>query len=211
MKNYQYICIEGNIGAGKTSLTHELGKALQRKIILEEFENNPFLVDFYKEPEKYALSLELHFLYTRIKQLNEVQSIIKIQENRVVADYNIEKCLLYAQMNLKESDYIEYQKKFNELTINLIQPDFFIYLDAGLERLLQQIKQRGRSYEKGIKVDYLLNLKEKYERYLQGQQHLPVLWIETGNLDFVNNQKHKEELLRLINQEHILGITRISF
>lgn len=211
MKNYQYICIEGNIGAGKTSLTHELGKALQRKIILEEFENNPFLVDFYKEPEKYALSLELHFLYTRIKQLNEVQSIIKTQENRVVADYNIEKCLLYAQMNLKESDYIEYQKKFNELTINLIQPDFFIYLDAGLERLLQQIKQRGRSYEKGIKVDYLLNLKEKYERYLQGQQHLPVLWIETGNLDFVNNQKHKEELLRLINQEHILGITRISF
>lgn len=211
MKSYQFICIEGNIGAGKTSLTHELGKALQRKIILEEFENNPFLVDFYKEPEKYALSLELHFLYTRIKQLNEVQSIIKTQENRVVADYNIEKCLLYAQMNLKESDYIEYQKKFNELTINLIQPDFFIYLDAGLERLLQQIKQRGRSYEKGIKVDYLLNLKEKYERYLQGQQHLPVVWIETGNLDFVNNQKHKEELLRLINQEHILGITRISF
>lgn len=211
MKNYQFICIEGNIGAGKTSLTHELGKALQRKVVLEEFENNPFLVDFYKEPEKYALSLELHFLYTRIKQLNDVQSIIKTQENRVVADYNIEKCLLYAQMNLKESDYIEYQKKFNELTINLIQPDFFIYLDAGLERLLQQIKQRGRSYEKGIKVDYLLNLKEKYERYLQGQQHLPVVWIETGNLDFVNNQKHKEELLRLINQEHILGITKISF
>lgn len=211
MKNYQFICIEGNIGAGKTSLTQELGKALQRKIVLEEFENNPFLVDFYKEPEKYALSLELHFLYTRIKQLNEVHSIIKTQENRVVADYNIEKCLLYAQMNLKESDYIEYQKKFKELTINLIQPDFFIYLDAGLERLLQQIKQRGRSYEKGIKVEYLLNLKEKFERYLQDQQHLPVVWIETGNLDFVNNQNHKEELLRLINQEHILGITKISF
>lgn len=205
---YRFIAIEGNIGAGKTSLTNLLATTFNGFRLLEEFDNNPFLKDFYEKANTSVLDLELYFLNSRIEQL-KTEMKVKLNLNQVViADYHIDKCLIYAQNNLNTSDYNMYLTKFQNEFNNLMKPELLIYLNTSPEKLLQQIKKRGRTYEKGIKLDYLYEIKKRYEDYLIGQKSTRIAWIDCDFIDFVNNPNDQKKIIEFLSRDHKMGITR---
>ena len=206
---YKYITIEGNIGAGKTTLAYMLSKVLNARLILEEFADNPFLEKFYENPSQYAFSLELFFMAERYKQLKDLINQQDLFHSITVSDYLFTKCLLFAKVNLPDDEFKLYQKLFETMHPQIIQPDILIYLHAPVNKLQENIKKRNRSYELNIKNDYLFNIQETYTQYIK-QHNIKTLFIDASNADFLGNEKHLDVLLDALDKEYSDGQHYIS-
>jgi len=196
---YNFITIEGNIGAGKTTLARTLSKKLNAGLILEEFDENPFLANFYENPEKYAFPLELFFMAERYKQMKELSHTQSLFEGAVVSDYMFTKCLLFAGVNLPAEEFRLYQKLFDIMHPQLLQPDILIYLHAPVEKLQKNIKKRNRGYEQSIPDQYLLNIQETYTSYIK-QNIQKTIFIDAFNADFENNENHINIVLHTLKR-----------
>jgi deoxyadenosine/deoxycytidine kinase len=199
---YHFIAIEGNIGAGKTTLTHLLAKQLNARIILEEFADNPFLPKFYKDPKQYAFPLELFFMAERYKQLKEMINTSDLFHTVTVSDYFFTKCLLFAKINLLDEEFRLYQKLFDIMCQQLALPDVLIYLHAPVSKLQQNIKKRKREYEQNIPDEYLFKIQETYTNYIK-QHNIKTIFIDVSNADFLGNEKHLQVVLDALNIEHL--------
>ena len=174
---YQYITVEGNIGAGKTTLAHLLSKKLNARLILEEFADNPFLPKFYDNPQQYAFPLELFFMAERYKQLKDMLHTKDMFQHVTVSDYLFTKCLLFAKVNLPEEEFRLYQKLFDIIHQQLVFPDILIYLHAPVNKLQQNIRKRNREYEQSIPDEYLFNIQETYTSYIK-QHNIKTIFID---------------------------------
>lgn len=208
---YNYIAIEGTIGAGKTSLATMLSAELNTRLILEQFEENDFLPKFYKDPEKYAFSLELSFLASRFQQLKTELSVTDIFRNVIISDYFISKSLIFSKATLQEDEFNLYSKLFNIINLSLPGPDLIVYLYASVTRLKSNIILRGRSYEQNIENAYLERIQEGYFEYLGKLNDFRILVIDTNRLDFVNNNQHYEWIKDKIFRPYDAGIHRIVY
>ncbi len=201
---YNFITIEGNIGAGKTTLAHLLSKHYNARLILEEFADNPFLPKFYENKQQYAFPLELFFMAERYKQLKELLQTKDLFHNLTISDYLFTKCLLFAKVNLAEEEFLLYQKLFDIINPQLIQPDLLIYLHAPISRLKENIKKRNRSYEQSIEPDYLFSLQETYTQYIK-QHNIKTLFIDASNADFLGNEKHLSTVVEALEKDYENG------
>ncbi|WP_153798857.1 deoxynucleoside kinase [Foetidibacter luteolus] len=199
--NHHFITIEGNIGAGKTTLAHLLAKKLNARLILEEFADNPFLPKFYENPKQYAFPLELFFMAERFKQLKDMVHTKDLFQSITVSDYLFTKCLLFAKINLPEEEFLLYQKLFDIIHQQLIFPDLLIYLHSPVARLQQNIKKRNRVYEQRIPDEYLFNIQETYTSYIK-QHNIKTLFIDTSNADFLGNEKHLQVVLDALEKDY---------
>ena len=197
---YHFISIEGNIGAGKTTLAHLLSKKLNARLILEEFADNPFLPKFYENPKLYAFPLELFFMAERFKQLKDMLRTKDMFQNVTVADYLFSKCLLFAKVNLPNDEFRLYQKLFDIFQQQVIFPDILIYLHAPVHKLQRNIKKRNREYEQGISDDYLFNIQETYTSYIK-HHNIKTIFIDTSNADFLDNEKHLQVVLDALEND----------
>lgn len=195
---YHYITIEGNIGAGKTTLAHLLAKRLNARLILEEFADNPFLPKFYKNPKQYAFPLELFFMAERFKQQKDMLHTTDLFHSITVSDYLFTKCLLFAKVNLPEEEFKLYQKLFDIMEQQLIFPDLLIYLHSPVNRLQTNIKRRNRSYEQQIPDSYLLNIQDTYMSYIK-QYKIKTIFIDASNADFLSNEAHLQAILNVLH------------
>jgi len=202
--NYQFITIEGNIGAGKTTLANLLSKRYNARLILEEFADNPFLPKFYENPDQYAFPVELFFMAERFKQLKELLSQKDMFQTLTISDYLFTKCLLFAKVTLPEDEFRLYQRLFDIIHQQLIQPDILIYLHAPVSKLQSNIRKRNRSYEQNISDDYLFNLQETYTHYIK-QHNIKTLFVDASNADFINNEKHLQVILDALDKEYDNG------
>ena len=197
---HQFITIEGNIGAGKTTLSNILAQKLNAKLILEEFADNPFLPKFYEKPEQYAFPLELFFMAERYKQLKDFLNTQDLFQQVTISDYLFTKCLLFAKVNLPSEEFRLYQKLFDIIHQQLSFPDILIYLHAPVQKLQDNIKKRNRSYEQDIKDDYLFNLQETYTSYIK-QHNIKTIFIDASNADFLGNDKHVQVVLDALEKD----------
>jgi len=188
---YHFITIEGNIGAGKTTLAHLLSKHYDARLVLEEFADNPFLPKFYENPGQYAFPLELFFMAERFKQQKELLQQKDMFQTMTIADYLFTKCLLFAKVTLPEDEFRLYQRLFEIINQQLIKPDILIYLHAPVSKLQANIRKRNRVYEQKIPDEYLFNLQETYTHYIK-QHNMKTLFIDASNADFLSNEKHLE-------------------
>ena len=202
--NYHFITIEGNIGAGKTTLAHLLSKHFNARLILEEFADNPFLPKFYENPQQFAFPLELFFMAERYKQLKDLLHTQDLFNSFTISDYLFTKCLLFAKVNLPADEFRLYQSLFDIIHQQLIQPDLLIYLHAPVSRLQQNIRKRNRSYEQNIADEYLLNLQDTYTQYIK-QHNIKTLFVDTSNADFLGNEKHLQTILDALERDYEPG------
>jgi len=209
--NYNYIVIEGCIGAGKTTLAEKFSKDLNAELILERFADNSFLPKFYKDPLHYAFPLEMAFLTERYQQLKTLLSKRDIFTDLVIADYFIDKCIIFSKHNLQSDEYNLYTKVYDIISTYLPKPDLIIYLYNNENKLLQNIAKRGREYEKDIAPDYLTNIQDGYMNYFKHYEKVPIVIVEAHNLDFVKNIEDYEQLKQLLYQTYPPGITRITY
>jgi deoxyguanosine kinase len=199
-KHHSYIAIEGNIGAGKTSLAGKLAEDFGGQIVLERFADNPFLPQFYKDPQRYAFSLEMSFLADRYQQLSDDLLQVNPQTDFVVADYHIIKSLIFSKVTLGDDEYVLYKKLFDIMYGEMRRPGLYVYLYQTTETLLEHIKLRGRSYEQEIKAEYLDNINQGYLDYIKTHSGLNVLVVDVSNRDFVHNQADYVWVLEQINK-----------
>ena len=202
---YNFITIEGNIGAGKTTLAHLLSKHFNARLILEEFAENPFLPKFYENRQQYAFPLELFFMAERYKQLKELLQTKDLFQTLTISDYLFTKCLLFAKVNLAEQEFLLYQKLFDIINPQLIQPDLLIYLHAPVSKLKDNIAKRNRSYEQSIDPEYLFSLQETYTQYIK-QYKIKTLFIDVTNADFLGNEQQLEAVLDALDKDYGIGI-----
>ncbi len=202
--NYQFITIEGNIGAGKTTLANLLSKHYNARLILEEFADNPFLPKFYEKPDQYAFPVELFFMAERFKQLKELLQQKDMFQTATVSDYLFTKCLLFAKVTLPEDEFRLYQRLFDIIHQQLIQPDILIYLHAPVSKLQSNIRKRNRVYEQNISDDYLFNLQETYTNYIK-QHNIKTLFVDASNADFLGNEKHLQVILDALEKDYDHG------
>ncbi|KGO06627.1 7,8-dihydro-6-hydroxymethylpterin-pyrophosphokinase [Dokdonia donghaensis DSW-1] len=193
---YNYIAIEGNIGAGKTSLATMISEEFNAKLILERFKDNAFLPKFYKDPDRFAFPLEMSFLADRYQQLLDDIGQFDLFKDFMCADYDRYKSLIFAQVTLQEEEYVLYKRLHEMMYKDMPQPDLYVYLYQNTERLLKNIKKRGRSYEKSIAPEYLEKINQGYLDFIKGQHNLNVKIIDISDLDFVKN---REDFLKVIN------------
>ena len=201
---YSFVTIEGNIGAGKTTLANILSKHFNARLILEEFAENPFLPKFYQNPDQYAFPLELFFMAERYKQLKDLLHSNDLFQNKTVSDYLFTKCLLFAKVNLPEEEFRLYQKLFDIINPQIIQPDLLIYLHSPVSKLQENIKKRNRSFEQDIPNDYLYTLQETYTQYIK-QHNIKTLFIDASNADFIGNPKHLQIVLEALDKDYENG------
>lgn len=201
---YKFITIEGNIGAGKTTLAHLLSKRINARLILEEFADNPFLPKFYQNPSQYAFPLELFFMAERYKQLKELLHTNDLFQNATVSDYLFTKCLLFAKVNLPPEEYRLYQKLFDIINQQLIHPDLLIYLHAPINKLQKNIKRRKREYEQAIPDEYLMHIQDTYLSYIN-QYNVRTLFIDATNADFLGDEEHLNIIVRALNEDYPPG------
>jgi len=201
---YRFITIEGNIGAGKTTLSHLLAKKMDARLILEEFADNPFLAKFYENPAQYAFPVELFFMAERFKQLKDLVGQQDIFHTITISDYLFTKCLLFAKVNLPEDEFRLYQRLFDIIHQQLIKPDILIYLHAPVEKLQENIRKRNRPYEQKIPDDYLLNIQHTYTHYIK-QQNIKTLFVDAGNADFLGNPAHLDTIIQALAQDYTAG------
>lgn len=194
-----YIAIEGNIGAGKTTLSEKIADDFNARLVLEGFADNPFLPRFYKNPKRYAFSLEMAFLADRYQQLKDDLAQFDLFKDFVVADYHIFKSLIFAKVTLGEDEYRLYRKLFDIMYKDIPKPDLYVYLHQNTDKLLQNIRKRGRSYEQEIQPEYLENINRGYIEYIKSQKDLNVLIIDVSDKDFVKNQEDYIAVLQQIN------------
>jgi deoxyadenosine/deoxycytidine kinase len=206
----KYIVIEGNIGAGKSTLVNKLADQYNGKIILEQFHDNPFLPKFYSNPDRYSFPLELSFLAARYKQLNTEISSTDLFKSFTIADYYFVKSLVFARSTLNEDEFNLYRQLFNIIYQQLPLPNLYVYLHASPDRLLEHIKLRGRDYEKTITADYLIQIQKSYFEYFKTENRFPIVIIETTHIDFVNNPDDYEKLKALIlDKDYQKGMNRV--
>lgn len=195
---YNYVVIEGNIGAGKTSLASRIADEYNARLVLEQFADNPFLPKFYKEPDKYAFQLELSFLAGRYKQLNEEFGTRDMFKSFTVADYYFMKSLVFAASTLKGDEYNLYRQIFYIIYGQIPKPDIYVYLHQAPGRLLENIGRRGRDYEKHITAEYLQKIQESYFSFFRQNPGARYLIIDVNNIDFVENEDHYRKLTETI-------------
>lgn len=189
LEHFNYVAFEGNIGAGKTTLATKIAEDFNAKSVLERFADNPFLPKFYKDQNRYAFPLEMSFLADRYKQLSDDLSQFDLFKDFVVADYHIFKSLIFAKITLAEDEYRLYSNLFHIIYKEMPKPDLYVYLYQNSERLLQNIKKRGRSYEQEIEADYLDKINTGYWDYIKSQPDLNILIIDVSDRDFVKNHE----------------------
>ena len=200
MKNLYYIAIEGTIGVGKTSLANLLSEKLKgAKLILEAFEDNPFLSDFYDDPESNAFQTQLWFLLQRYQQQQDLRQVDMFQK-LVVTDYMFVKDRLFASLNLNEKEMSLYDSVAKMMEKNVIRPDLVIFLQADTDTLMDNIARRGREFEKNMSEDYIDALNQVYNEYFFRYQDTPLIIINTNNIDFVKNPGDLEEMITYIRQ-----------
>lgn len=209
MDKYNFIAIEGTIGAGKTSLAKKIAKDYNAKLILEDFADNPFLPKFYNNQDKYAFPLELSFLAERYQQLTDELSKQDLFKNFTVSDYFINKSLIFAQKTLGEDVFGLYSKLFHIINASIPKPDLLVYLYVNINRLQTNIKTRGRDYEQGIQDEYLEKIQSGYLEFIRQQQKMRILILDINNIDFVKNKEDYRRIIELINQEYDYGIHRV--
>ena len=197
LERFNYVAFEGNIGAGKTTLAMKIAEDFNAKTVLERFADNPFLPKFYKDQNRYAFPLEMSFLADRYQQLSDDLAQFDLFKDFLVADYHIFKSLIFAKITLAEDEYRLYRNLFEIIYREMPKPDLYIYLYQNSERLLQNIKKRGRSYEQKIPAEYLDKINNGYLDYIKSQTELNVLIIDVSNRDFVKNQ---EDYLYILNE-----------
>lgn len=195
---YNYVVIEGNIGAGKTTLATKISEEFNARLILEHFADNPFLPKFYDDPEKYSFPLELSFLASRYKQLKEELVPQDLFRAFTVADYYFMKSLVFAASTLKGDEYNLYRQIFYIIYGSLPKPDIFVYLHLSPERLLQNIDKRGRNYEKSITKEYLQKIQESYFTFFRQNPDNKFLVIDVEKIDFVADQDHYRKIVETI-------------
>jgi len=200
MMNLDFLVIEGNIGAGKTTFAKMLGEEYDAKLILERFAENPFLPKFYNDPEKYSFPLELSFLADRYGQLKRDLTERDLFHQHTIADYYFMKSLIFAQNTLAQDEYNLYRNFFDIIYERLPKPDLFVYLHLSEEQLLVNIRKRGRDYEQSIDAEYLKKIREGYFTFFTQQNDFPVLIVDTSALDFVAYSGHYRLLRDLIIQ-----------
>lgn len=201
VNKFNYIAIEGNIGAGKTSLAHLMATDFNAKLILERFKDNPFLPKFYEDPARYAFPLEMSFLADRYQQLLDDIKQFDLFKDCVIADYDAYKSMIFALITLQEEEFVLYKKLFNLMYKELAKPDVYVYLFQNTERLLANIKTRGRSYEHGIEASYLEQINQGYLDYIKSQHNLNVKMIDISEMDFVENRSDYIAIVRQILQD----------
>ena len=203
---YSHIAIEGNIGSGKTTLGTMPANDMDARLVLEQFADNPFLPKFYSDPEKHAFPLELFFMAERYHQLKNLkeQDLFKPQ---IVSDYFFVKSKLFAQNNLKKDEMQLFNRLFDIMLSSLSKPDLLVYLYSDVERLQQNIKNRGRDFEQNISDEYLQNIQDKYLDFLRKQSDFPVLLLDVTNVDFVTDKNIYDKIGELIFVEYSVGVT----
>jgi deoxyadenosine/deoxycytidine kinase len=205
---YNYVVIEGTIGAGKTSLATRISEQYNARLILEQFEDNSFLPKFYLEPDKYAFPLEMSFLASRFQQLKDQLSTQDLFKSFTISDYFINKSLIFAGKTLQKDELALYSRFFNIINASLPKPDLLVYLYLDVENLKKNIVKRGRSYELEIENNYLEKIQTGYFEYIRQQRDMRILIIDTNHIDFVENECDYNKILEIINREHKKGIHR---
>ncbi len=201
-----FIAIEGNIGAGKTSLSKMLAEALDRRLLLEQFDDNPFLPYFYEDPERHALPVELFFLTSRFKQWEQELAQNELFHQGLVADYTFIKTLLFARKNLNEAEFRLFHRIYEMFRGAFPEPDLVVYLHRPIPWLLEQIARRGRSAEAAISGDYLQTIQEAYLSYFRHEADRPTLILELGETDFVGDPKEFQAIRSLLEPAYEPGV-----
>lgn len=191
---YNYVVIEGNIGAGKTTLATRIAEQFNARLILEQFADNPFLPKFYKEPEKYSFPLELSFLASRYRQLNDELGSRDIFKAFTIADYYFMKSLVFAASTLTGDEYNLYRQIFYIIYGSLPKPDIYVYLHINPDRLLRNIRNRGREYEKSITEEYLRKIQDGYFTFFRQNAGIRYLVIDINDIDFVADENHYRKI-----------------
>ena len=198
---HNYIAIEGNIGAGKTSLATKISHDYNAKLVLERFADNPFLPKFYKEPQRYAFTLEMSFLADRYQQISDDLSQLDLFKDFIVSDYDVFKSLIFSKITLPEDEFKLYRKLFYLMYKDIAKPDLYIYLYQNTERLQANIKKRGRDYEQEIEDDYLEKINAGYLEFLKNQTEINVQIIDISDRDFMKNRKDYLWILNEISSD----------
>jgi deoxyguanosine kinase len=207
--HYQYITIEGNIGAGKTTLSQMIAQKFDARLIVEQFADNPFLPKFYEKPEQYAFQLEMSFLAERFKQLKDLLNTKDLFRPLTISDYLFIKCKLFAHVNLAEDEYRLFETLFDIIYPNLPQPQLLVYLHCPVARLQENIKKRARSYEQSIPDAYLQNIQDAYWNFMRSSS-IPTVVVDTSNLDFVGRSADYELIAEILGKEWPAGITVLN-
>lgn len=202
--NHKFITIEGNIGAGKTTLAQILSQQLNARLILEEFADNPFLAKFYDNPSQYAFPVELFFMAERYKQQKDLIGQQDLFQEVTISDYLFTKCLLFAKVNLPDDEFRLYQRLFDIIHQQLVQPDIVVYLHAPVSKLQDNIRKRNRSYEQNIPNDYLYSIQETYTHYIK-QHNIKTIFVDASNADFIGNESHVNTILEALKQDYTEG------
>jgi deoxyadenosine/deoxycytidine kinase len=209
--NGHYIVIEGNIGAGKTSLSHKLAEELNAKLILEQFTDNPFLPMFYKNPDRYAFPVELFFMTERHKQLQEYLVKRDLFQHYTVSDYVFSKTLLFAGQNLEGEELRLFQNLFSTLNAAFPKPDLLVYLHRSVEELQENIRRRNRSYEADISGEYLTKIQQAYFEFFRMQQsQIPILLMDVSGMDFLNSEDDYNLILNALQKTYGVGLHRVT-
>jgi len=207
---YNYLVIEGNIGAGKTSLASLLAEETGSRLVLEAFSDNPFLAKFYEDPGRYAFQLELSFLSERYHQIKTELGHPDLFGQSVISDYFLAKSFIFSKYNLKDDEMKLFEKLFSIINLQAPKPDLYVYLHVPVEKLLENIKLRGRSYEKHIQFDYLKEVQEGYFGFFKSQREMKILLIDTSQIDFVNKESDLQRLKKVIFEgDYSVGLNRL--
>lgn len=201
LEHFNYIAVEGNIGAGKTTLVSKIAEDFNAKTVFERFADNPFLPKFYKDQNRYAFPLEMSFLADRYQQISDDLAQFDLFKDFIVADYHIFKSLIFAKVTLAEDEFRLYKSLFDIIYKEMPKPDLYIYLYQNTDRLLQNIKRRGRSYEQEIPAEYLEKINKGYLDYINTQQDINVLILDVSERDFVKNQEDYVFILEEIQKK----------
>lgn len=207
---YDYVCIEGNIGAGKTSFCKKMALQYNVSLILEQFADNPFLPLFYQNPERHAFTVELFFMTERYKQLQNSLQSIGMFHDFYLADYSFIKTQLFARKNLEEEEFKLFSMLYNIMQKNFPNPDLLVYFHRDVDILQQNIKSRGREIENSIKSDYLVQIQNSYFDYFRNILTYPILIIDIKEMDFMKNEQHYQVLIDLIAKKYLPGVHRIT-
>lgn len=195
---YDYLVIEGNIGAGKTTLAVKLAQETGSRLVLEQFSDNPFLARFYDDPERYAFQLELSFLSERYQQIKNELGYPELFKEGVISDYYLAKSFIFSKHNLKTDEMKLFEKLFAIIQQQIRRPDLYVYLHVSVEKLLENIRNRGRPYEQQIRPEYLQEVQAGYFGFFKSSPDLKILVVDTTNLDFANNESDYQQIRKLI-------------
>jgi deoxyadenosine/deoxycytidine kinase len=206
---YNFIAIEGNIGAGKTTLARRMSEDFNARLILERFEDNSFLPKFYEQPDIYAFPLEMSFLADRYQQLKDKLAMQELFSSFTISDYVIDKSLIFARNNLKVDEFNLYSRLFHIISAFLPRPDLLVYLYLDIPKLQENIRKRGRDYEQAIQPQYLESIQAGYMNHFRSLSNQRILIVDTNRIDFLENEKDYQALLELIHADYEIGIHRV--